>query len=66
MDRELLDGLVEAGFELSDGPDGQGVLGLIFGQNATGYYYNAGASELIIDEPLNFGTGPSKASLPVG
>lgn len=49
MDQELLDGLVEAGFELSDGPNGQGVLGLIFGQNGTGYYYNAGASELIID-----------------
>jgi len=49
MDRETLDGLVAAGFELSDGPDGTGVLGLIFGQNATGYYYNAGASQLIID-----------------
>ncbi|MGW9415840.1 flavin-containing monooxygenase [Arthrobacter cupressi] len=57
MDRELLDGLVEAGFELSDGPSGQGVLGLIFGQNATGYYYNAGASELIIDGTIKLRHG---------
>lgn len=49
LDRELLGGLEKAGFELSDGPDGQGVLGLIFGQNTTGYYYNAGASQLIAD-----------------
>lgn len=57
MDRELLDGLVEAGFELSDGPDGQGVLGLIFGKNGTGYYYNAGASELIIDGTIKLRHG---------
>jgi putative flavoprotein involved in K+ transport len=49
LDRELLDGLERAGFELSDGPDGQGVLGLIFGQNTTGYYYNVGASQMITD-----------------
>lgn len=49
LDRELLDGLEKAGFELSDGPDGQGVLGLIFGENTTGYYYNAGGSQLISD-----------------
>lgn len=57
MDHELLDGLTAAGFELSDGPDGQGVLGLIFGQNATGYYYNAGASELIIDGTIKLQRG---------
>lgn len=57
MDRELLDGLIEAGFELSDGPDGQGVLGLIFGLNGTGYYYNAGASELIIDGTIKLRRG---------
>jgi putative flavoprotein involved in K+ transport len=57
MDRETLDGLTAAGFELSDGPDGTGVLGLIFGQNATGYYYNAGASELIIDGSIKLRHG---------
>ncbi|WP_086723266.1 flavin-containing monooxygenase [Streptomyces carpinensis] len=48
-DRELLESLTAAGFELNDGPGGQGALGLIYGLNGTGYYYNAGASELIAD-----------------
>ena len=50
LDHELLKGLAHAGFQLSDGPDGQGVLGLIYGGRVlTGYYYNAGCSQLIID-----------------
>ena len=49
MDSALLDELRRVGFELSDGPDGEGVLGSIFRQGGTGYYYNAGASELIAD-----------------
>ena len=57
MDRELLEGLTAAGFELSDGPDGQGVLGLIFGKNSNGYYYNAGASELIADGTIKIAHG---------
>jgi putative flavoprotein involved in K+ transport len=57
LDRELLDGLAAAGFELSDGPDGQGVLGLIFGLNTTGYYYNAGASQLIADGTIKLRHG---------
>lgn len=57
MDKELLDGLKAAGFRLSDGPDGTGVLGLIFGANATGYYYNAGASDLIIDGTIKLAHG---------
>ncbi len=57
IDAELLDGLRKAGFRLSDGPDGTGVLGLIFGANATGYYYNAGASELIIDGTIKLAHG---------
>ena len=66
MDRELLEGLVEAGFELSDGPDGQGVLGLIFGLNGTGYYYNAGASELIIDGTIKLLHGSVEGLSPSG
>ena len=66
MDRELLEGLVEAGFELSDGPDGQGVLGLIFGLNGTGYYYNAGASELIIDGTIKLLRGSVEGLSPSG
>lgn len=57
LDRELLDGLAAAGFKLGSGPDGTGVLGLIFGQNATGYYYNAGASELIVDGTIKLAHG---------
>jgi putative flavoprotein involved in K+ transport len=57
MDRKLLDSLISAGFELSQGPNGQGVLGLIYGQNATGYYFNAGASELIVDGTIKLRRG---------
>lgn len=46
-DRDLLDGLEAAGFKLGWGPDGQGVPGLSFRENRTGYYYNIGASDLI-------------------
>lgn len=56
-DRELLDGLAAAGFEVGVGPDGTGVLGLIFGQNSTGYYYNAGASELLVDGTIALAHG---------
>jgi hypothetical protein len=57
MDRKLLDSLISAGFELSQGPNGQGVLGLIYGHNATGYYFNAGASELIVDGTIKLRRG---------
>lgn len=57
LDGTLLDSLTRAGFKLSEGPDGQGVLGLIFGNNATGYYYNAGASELIADGTIKLRHG---------
>lgn len=57
IDDELLSGLEDAGFQLSQGPSGQGVLGLIFGLNTTGYYYNAGASDLIIDGSIKLRRG---------
>ena len=66
MDRELLAGLADAGFQLSDGPDGQGVLGLIFGLNGTGYYYNAGASELIVDGTIELRHGSVEGFSPTG
>lgn len=66
LDHETLDGLTAAGFELSEGPDGQGVLGLIFGQNATGYYYNAGASDLIIDGTITMAHGGVTGFTPSG
>jgi putative flavoprotein involved in K+ transport len=57
LDAEMLAGLERAGFKLGSGPNGQGVLGLIFGQNATGYYYNAGASDMIIDGRIKLAHG---------
>ncbi|WP_067672960.1 flavin-containing monooxygenase [Nocardia miyunensis] len=48
-DRETLEGLARAGFALTDGPGGAGNVGLVFGQNRHGYYFNIGASELIIE-----------------
>lgn len=57
MDAELLDGLRKAGFKVGSGPDGTGVLGLIYKLNGTGYYYNAGASELIIDGTIKLAHG---------
>ncbi|GHF17738.1 flavin-containing monooxygenase [Pseudolysinimonas yzui] len=66
LDGDLLPALEKAGFELSEGPDGQGVLGLIFGQNSTGYYYNAGASELIADGTIKLRHGNVVAATPTG
>lgn len=57
MDRELLESLRAVGFELSDGPEGEGVLGSIFRHGGTGYYYNAGASELIADGSIALAHG---------
>lgn len=57
LDRELHAGLEKAGFRLSDGPNGQGVLGLLYGENTTGYYYNAGASQLIADGSIKLRHG---------
>lgn len=66
LDGDLLPALEKAGFELSEGPDGQGVLGLIFGQNSTGYYYNAGASELIADGTIKLRHGNVVGVTPTG
>ncbi len=48
-DRELHVGLENAGFRLGWGPNGEGVHGLTFRENRTGFYYNIGASDLIVD-----------------
>lgn len=66
MDRKLLDSLAAAGFQLSQGPHGQGVLGQIYGQNATGYYFNAGASELIVDGTIKLRRGSVTGLGPTG
>ena len=47
LDRELLDGLAEAGFALDFGEDGSGFL-MKYHRYGGGYYINAGCSELIV------------------
>ena len=47
-DKDILEGLAAAGFSLSEGPDGMGLLGIVFVENRHGYYHNIGASQLII------------------
>lgn len=64
-DRELLDRLEEKGFQLSKGPNGQGLLGAIFG-GATGYYFNVGASDLIIDGTIGLHRGEVTGFGPTG
>lgn len=56
-DSALLAGLEAAGFQVGEGPDGQGVLGLVFGQGKASYYYNIGASELIVDGTIGVEQG---------
>ena len=48
-DRELLEGLARAGFQLGTGPDDQGIAGVVFRENRASFYVNTGASELIVD-----------------
>jgi putative flavoprotein involved in K+ transport len=47
-DAALRGGLKAVGFRLDEGPEGLGPLGIFFG-GRHGYYYNIGASELIVD-----------------
>ena len=47
LDRELLDGLAEAGFALDFGEDGSGFL-MKYHRYGGGYYINSGCSELIV------------------
>ena len=56
-DRELHQSLEAAGFELGWGPDGQGLLGLVFRENKFSYYYNVGASHLIADGSIKISKG---------
>ncbi|MTD16308.1 SidA/IucD/PvdA family monooxygenase [Nakamurella sp. YIM 132087] len=58
QDRETLEGLAAAGFRLGWGPNGEGINGLVFRENRTGYYYNIGASDLIIDGSIRVAQGP--------
>lgn len=51
IDKELLDGLREAGFRLTDGINGSGLFGLSLTRGG-GYYIDKGCSQLIIDRKI--------------
>jgi putative flavoprotein involved in K+ transport len=51
IDKELLAGLREAGFELTDGINGSGLFGLSLTRGG-GYYIDKGCSQLIIDRKI--------------
>lgn len=65
-DEKLLAGLEAAGFRVGEGPDGQGVLGLVFREAKASYYYNIGASELIIDGTIAVAQGSVDRFTPDG
>ncbi|KAL4936812.1 hypothetical protein BDV06DRAFT_233008 [Aspergillus oleicola] len=56
-DRETLDGLTKAGFNLGFGVDGAGILRLIV-TRAGGYYIDVGCSKLIIDGKIKMKHAP--------
>ncbi|KAG9312805.1 FAD/NAD(P)-binding domain-containing protein [Chiua virens] len=65
-DKELLDGLRRVGFKLTFGEDDSGCLQLAFGK-AGGYYFDVGASQLIIDGKIKLKSdGPVKKFIPAG
>lgn len=51
IDKELLDGLREVGFELTDGVNGSGLLGLGIGRGG-GFYIDKGCSRLIASRQI--------------
>lgn len=55
-DAELLDGLTKAGFKLDKGPDDCGLFFKYF-QRGGGYYFDVGASKLIIDGKIKVKQG---------
>ncbi|KAI9573940.1 FAD/NAD(P)-binding domain-containing protein [Boletus coccyginus] len=65
-DRELLDGLRRVGFKLTLGEDDTGFFQLAFSK-AGGYYFDVGASQLIIDGKIKLKSdGPVKKFTPTG
>jgi putative flavoprotein involved in K+ transport len=59
MDKELLDGLIAAGFALDFGEDGSGFL-MKYHRYGGGYYINAGCSELIATGKIKIKRGTVK------
>ncbi|TVY17746.1 putative indole-3-pyruvate monooxygenase YUCCA1 [Lachnellula arida] len=62
LDRELLEGLEKAGFNLDRGPDGAG-LWIKYLQKGGGYYIDVGCSQLIIDGKIKVKQGQEIAEI---
>ncbi|KZO99679.1 FAD/NAD(P)-binding domain-containing protein [Calocera viscosa TUFC12733] len=60
IDRETLDGLDKKGFMLNPGPEGAGYLFLVLTRRG-GYYFDVGASQMIIDGKIGLKTGGEAA-----
>jgi len=60
VDKELLDGLAKAGFKTNLGPDGTGVLQLLF-TRAGGYYFDDGTSKHVINGDVKVKNGSAIA-----
>ncbi|GGL11489.1 flavin-containing monooxygenase [Nocardia jinanensis] len=56
IDKDLLDGLRAAGFQLTDGINGSGLFGLSLTRGG-GYYIDKGCSQLIIDKKISLRHG---------
>jgi cation diffusion facilitator CzcD-associated flavoprotein CzcO len=56
LDRELLDGLINAGFEIDFGEDGSGFL-MKYHRYGGGYYVNVGCSDLIVSGKIKVKQG---------
>ncbi|MCB8913752.1 NAD(P)/FAD-dependent oxidoreductase [Rhodococcus rhodochrous] len=65
IDKELLDGLRSAGFQLTNGINGSGLFGLSLTRGG-GYYIDKGCSQLIIDRKIELQHGEITRFTPTG
>lgn len=61
-DRDILEGLIRAGFKVDTGPGGAGLFFKYF-QRGGGYYIDVGASQLIIDGKIKIKSGQEVAEV---
>jgi len=60
MDRALIEGLNKVGFKTNSGPEDAGFFSLVW-DRAGGYYFDVGASQLIIDGKIKLKNGSIKS-----
>jgi hypothetical protein len=61
-DKDLLDGLTKAGFQLDFGPEDSGLF-IKYLQTGGGYYIDVGASQLIVDGKIKIKQGQEITSV---